>query len=136
MSRKPLLILPVLSLFAVLAGCAGPIPRANPSQALVRLGAQSPDQLVAESQDGKAPADVRYFELASGAHDLQVQLDKSGDDEPDQSICHATLHYDGFHAGEQYMLQESSLGKALRLDLYDAQGNALAPTAAFHCFPS
>lgn len=135
MSRARYLAIPLLSLFAVLAGCAGPMPKPNPSEAWVSLQEETPEVLLAEKLDGQRLDDGRFFEVPPGAHSLQVQLYDNLDSNASQ-LCDATLKYDGFQAGGHYRLEETSLGREFRAKLYDGQGHKLAETDHFSCMPS
>ncbi|MDF3931260.1 hypothetical protein, partial [Pseudomonas citronellolis] len=110
MTRAGYLAVPLLSLFALLAGCAGPMPRPDPARAWVSLGEETPEVLMAERLDGQRLDDGRFFEVPPGAHSLQVQLYDNQDSNASQ-LCDATLKYDGFRAGDHYRLEETSLGR-------------------------
>ena len=110
MSLKPLLLVPVLGFVCLLSACAGPIPKADPSQAWIGLQEEAPNDLMAERVDGKRVDDGRYFEVTPGDHRLDVTLfeDEPGDD--NQQDCQGRIEYKHFKAGEHYTLVESSLG--------------------------
>ena len=74
MSLKPLLLVPVLGFVCLLSACAGPIPKADPSQAWIGLQEEAPNDLMAERVDGKRVDDGRYFEVTPGDHRLDVTL--------------------------------------------------------------
>lgn len=135
MSRSLLPSLALLSLLGSLGACAGrePVPRQD--LARVDLGQEAPNQLYAVALDGRPVSDVRYFDVAPGSHQLAVELDKSGDDSPDQGLCKARLNYAGFVAGQHYRLRESSQGSRLVVRLYDAGGQPLDDPQPLSCFP-
>ena len=62
--------------------CAGPIPKADPSEAWIGLKEEAPNDLMAERVDGKRVDDGRFFEVPPGAHRLDVTLfeEEPGDD--------------------------------------------------------
>ncbi|SDI69709.1 hypothetical protein [Pseudomonas panipatensis] len=134
MSHLSRLSIPALSLVALLAGCAGPMPKPDPSEAWVSLGEETPNVLMAEKLDGMNLSDGRFFEVPAGAHDLEVQLYDNSDSNA-QEVCDATLRYDGFVPGARYHLQETSLGREFQARLYDAKGKQVAETDNFRCIP-
>lgn len=135
MSRSLLPSLALLSLLGSLGACAGREPAPNPALARVDLGQEAPNQLYAVALDGRPVSDLRYFDVAPGSHRLAVELDKSGDDSPDQGLCKARLDYPGFVAGQHYRLRQSSLGGRLVVRLYDGAGRPLDDPQPLSCFP-
>ncbi|KAF1051661.1 MAG: hypothetical protein GAK43_02300 [Stenotrophomonas maltophilia] len=135
MKRTAALTLPLLSLFAILAGCAGPMPKPDPSEAWVSLHEENPEVMMADRLDGKRLEDGRFFEVPPGAHALQVQLYDEQDSNAEQ-LCGATLRYNQFHAGARYRLEETSLGRQFTARLYDGKGKEVAETSDFSCAPS
>jgi hypothetical protein len=135
MSLKPFLLIPALSAVLLLSACAGPMPKADPSEAWIGLKEEAPNDLLAERVDGKRVDDGRFFEVTPGDHRLDVTLfeDEPGDD--DQQDCQGRVHYKHFKAGEHYTLVESSLGMTVRATLKDAQGHEVAATQDFNCMP-
>ncbi|KAF1051662.1 MAG: hypothetical protein GAK43_02301 [Stenotrophomonas maltophilia] len=127
---------PVLSLFALLAGCAGQEPAPSAGLARVDLGQEAPNQLFTLALDGQPVHDLRYFDVPPGPHRLSVQLDRSGDDSPAQAQCQAMVEYAGFSAGQRYRLAERATGRGLVVRLYDDQGHALGDPLPLHCYPS
>ncbi|CDF84374.1 hypothetical secreted protein [Pseudomonas knackmussii B13] len=135
MSRKLLPSLALLSLLGSLGACAGREPAPRPDLARVDLGQEAPNQLYAVALDGRPVKDLRYFDVGPGSHRLAVELDKSGDDSPDQGLCKASLDYPGFVAGQHYRLRESTLGSRLVVRLYGADGQPLDDPQPLSCFP-
>jgi hypothetical protein len=133
MSSKSLLLIPALSLVALLSGCAGPIPKSDPSKAWVGLQEDPQSSLLAENVDGKRLNDGRYFELTPGAHKLDVALFTDGPGDNNQERCVASLKFSNFKAGEHYLLVESSLGEEHRAELVDSHGQQLGKTKDFNC---
>ncbi|MDF3931261.1 hypothetical protein [Pseudomonas citronellolis] len=127
--------LALLSLIGALGACAGREPAPHAELARVDLGQEAPNQLYARSVDGHAVTDLRYFDVAPGRHELAVELDKSGDDSPDQGLCKARLSYPAFAAGQHYRLRESTLGSRLVVRLYDGAGQPLGDPQPLACFP-
>mgnify|MGYP003579517849 CR=1 FL=1 len=74
MSLKPLLLIPALGAVLLLSACAGPIPKADPSEAWIGLKEEAPNDLMAERVDGKRVDDGRFFEVPPGDHRLDVSL--------------------------------------------------------------
>lgn len=135
MSLKPLLLIPALSAVLLLSACAGPMPKADPSEAWIGLQEEAPNDLMAERVDGKNINDGRYFEVKPGAHRLDVTLfeEEAGDD--NQQDCRGHVTYGNFKAGEHYTLVESSLGTTVRAELKDGHGKEVAQTEDFSCMP-
>lgn len=135
MSLKPLLLIPALSVVLLLSACAGPMPKADPSEAWIGLQEEAPNDLMAERLDGKRVDDGRYFEVTPGAHRLDVTLfeEEAGDD--NQQDCQGRVQYDHFKAGEHYTLVETSLGTTVRAELKDGHGKEVAQTQDFNCMP-
>lgn len=133
MSSKSLLLIPMLSLVALLSACAGPMPKADPSEAWISLQEEPQGSLLAEDVDGKRLNDGRYFEVAPGAHKLDVTLFVDGAGDSNQEDCHARVNFDQFKAGEHYKLVESSLGLEYRASLFDSHGNQVGKTKDFNC---
>ena len=135
MSLKPLLLIPALSVVLLLSACAGPMPKADPSEACIGLQEEAPNDLMAERLDGKRVDDGRYFEVTPGAHRLDVTLfeEEAGDD--NQQDCQGRVQYDHFKAGEHYTLVETSLGTTVRAELKDGHGKEVAATQDFNCMP-
>ncbi len=135
MSFKPLLLIPALGAVLLLSACAGPIPKADPSEAWIGLREEAPNDLLAERVDGKRVDDGRYFEVTPGDHRLDVTLyeEEPGDDY--QRDCQGRVEYQGFKAGEHYTLVESSLGTTVRASLKDGHGKEVAATQDFNCMP-
>ena len=54
MTLKPLMLIPTLGLVCLLSACAGPVPKADPSQAWIGLQGESSDDLLALERAAKA----------------------------------------------------------------------------------
>ncbi|EZI28076.1 hypothetical protein [Pseudomonas extremaustralis] len=135
MSLKPFLLIPALGAVLLLSACAGPIPKADPSEAWIGLKEEAPNDLMAERVDGKRVDDGRFFEVTPGNHRLDVTLfeEEPGDD--NQRDCQGSVEYKHFKAGEHYTLMESSLGTTVRASLEDGHGKEVAATQDFSCMP-
>jgi len=133
MSLKPLLLLPGLGLVCLLSACAGPLPKADPQQAWIDLAPESPNDLLADSVDGKRLNDGRYFQVSPGQHRLQMALLQGANGNSAQPDCLGRLDYVGFQAGGHYRLVESSQGQDVSAELLDAQGRQVAQSRPFSC---
>ena len=135
MSFKPLLLIPALGVVLLLSACAGPIPKADPSEAWIGLKEEAPNDLMAERVDGHRVDDGRYFEVTPGDHRLDVTLfeEEPGDD--NQQDCQGRVEYKNFKAGENYTLGGYSLGTTVRAVLKDGRGKEVAATQDFSCMP-
>ncbi|AZE84661.1 lipoprotein, putative [Pseudomonas orientalis] len=135
MSPRTLLLIPTLAAVVLLSACAGPMPKADPSQAWIGLKEEAPNDLLAERVDGQRVDDGRYFEVSPGDHRLDVTLfeEEPGDD--NQQDCQGRVEYKHFKAGEHYTLEESSLGTTIRAALKDGHGKEVAATQDFNCMP-
>jgi hypothetical protein len=135
MNAKSLLLLPLLGVVAVLSACAGPMPKADPSEAWIGLQEEPSGVLMAEDLDGKRLNDGRYFDVKPGAHTLDVNLIVEGSGDDGQVDCQAAIRFNQFKAGEQYKLVESSLGEEYRVKLEDSHGHQLGHSKDFTCVP-
>lgn len=134
MSSKSLLLIPMLSLVALLSACAGPMPKADPSEAWISFQEEPQGTLLAEDVDGKRLNDGRYFEVTPGAHKLDMTLFVAGGPgDSNQEDCRARVNFDQFKAGEHYTLVESSLGQEYRASLVDSHGKQVSKTQDFTC---
>jgi hypothetical protein len=135
MTLKPLLLIPALGLACLLSACAGPMPQPDPREAWIDLQQEAPNDLMAERVDGQKIDDGRYFEVAPGAHRLDVTLFEEPAGDSNQEDCSGHLRYEHFQAGEHYRLVESSLGQAVTAQLLDSHGKRLASAEDFNCLP-
>ncbi|MGH8416450.1 MAG: hypothetical protein ACRER8_04040 [Pseudomonas sp.] len=135
MKAKSLMLVPVLSLIALLSACAEPMPKADPSEAWIGLQEEPSGVLMAEDLDGKRLNDGRYFDVKPGTHKLDVDLivERNGDD--GQMNCEAGISFDQFKAGERYTLVEASLGEEYRVKLEDSHGHQIGRSKDFSCMP-
>lgn len=135
MNAKSLLLVPLLGLVAVLSACAGPMPKADPSEAWIGLQEEPSGVLMAEDLDGKRLNDGRYFDAKPGAHTLDVELIVAGNGDDGQMNCGAGIRFHQFKAGEHYKLVESSLGEEYRVKLEDSSGHQIGQSKDFTCMP-
>jgi hypothetical protein len=135
MNAKSLLLVPLLGLVAVLSACAGPMPKADPSEAWIGLQEEPSDVLMAEDLDRKRLNDGRYFDVKPGAHTLAVELIVEGNGDDGQMNCDAGIRFDQFRAGEHYKLVESSLGEEYWVKLEDSSGHQIGHSKDFTCMP-
>jgi len=135
MTLKPLMLIPTLGLAVLLSACAGPLPKADPSEAWIGLQDEAPNDLLAEKVDGKSINDGRFFEVTPGAHKLDVMLVEISVGDGNQEDCSGQVSYQQFRAGEHYKLVESSLGQEVSARLVDSHGKEVAHTGDFQCMP-
>ncbi|MDB5982997.1 MAG: hypothetical protein JWQ69_4012 [Pseudomonas sp.] len=135
MSSKSWLLIPMLGLVAVLSGCAGPMPKADPNEALITLkGSQG--SLLADDVDGQRISDGRYFEVTPGAHKLDMTLFVAGMGYANQEDCQVQVNFQDFKAGEHYQVVETGSGVDYRASLFDSQGHQVGQTRNFTCMES
>jgi hypothetical protein len=135
MRNQSLLLIPMLSVVALLSACAGPMPKADPSEAWIGLQEEPSGTLMAEDIDGKRLNDGRYFEVTPGSHKLDVNLIVEGSGDDGQVDCQTGIKFDQFKAGEHYKLVESSLGEEYSVKLEDSHGHQLGHSKDFTCMP-
>ncbi|WP_397458462.1 hypothetical protein AB3464_28160 [Pseudomonas asplenii] len=135
MTLKPLMLILTLGLAVLLSACAGPLPKADPSEAWIGLQDEAPNDLLAEKVDGKSINDGRFFEVTPGAHKLDVMLVEIPVGDGNQEDCSGQVSYQQFRAGEHYKLVESSLGDEVSARLVDSHGKEVAHTGDFQCMP-
>lgn len=133
MGKRWGLALPLLGALGVLAGCAGPMPKASPDEAWVSLREEPTTTLMAETLDGKRLGDGRYFEVPKGQHTLGSTLYVEGDGDSNGSACNANVIYKDFKPGKHYTLVESSLGQQYMLTLYNSANKPVAQTSDIDC---
>ncbi|WP_213880848.1 hypothetical protein [Pseudomonas sp. dw_358] len=134
MQSKSLLLVPLLSAVCLLSACAGPMPKADPSEAWIGLRDDVNSVVLAEKVDGQKIADGRFFEVQPGTHDLGVMAyDDGGSDST--LTCTGDIHYSGFKAGHRYRLVESSLGENFSANLVNQNGKTVASSTNFDCMP-
>lgn len=127
------LVVPLAGALLILAGCAGPMPKASPDEAWVSLREEPATTLMAETLDGQRLHDGRFFEVPAGKHRLGATLFVEGDGDSNGEICNASVAYDTFKAGGHYTLVESSLGQTYTLTLYNKANKELAQTSETSC---
>jgi hypothetical protein len=133
--------LTLLSAALVLSACASPLPAPDPSQAWVELRSHAGTLLMADRLDGQRLNDGRYFQVPSGAHELQSRFQfevntgggQDGMSEPRQVTCEIRLRYDNFEAGQRYRLEARPLQMKAQAWLYDGQRNVLARGKVLRC---
>lgn len=132
MQSKSLLLVPLLSAVCLLSACAGPMPKADPSEAWIGLRDDVNSVVLAQQVDGHKVEDGRFFEVKPGGHDLAViAYDDGGSDST--LTCTGDIHYDGFKAGHRYRLVESSLGENFTANLVNQNGKTVAHAGNFSC---
>ncbi|MEO6677837.1 MAG: hypothetical protein ABIO21_10710 [Pseudomonas sp.] len=133
MTFKPLLMLPGLGLVCLLSACAGPEPKADPSEAWIGLQQSGNTNVLAEKLDGQRVDDGRYFEVRPGVHRLEVTLIRGTDGNSAEPICSGRLDYSHFQAGERYQMNTSSEGLSASASLVDSHGKQVAQSDSFQC---
>lgn len=132
-------LLPLAAL-ALLAACAGPLPRPDPAQAWIELhGALPSDLLMAERLDGRRLDDGRYFQVSPGAHRLVVSYrfevaagSLFGIDRFTR-LCYLQIDYPQFAAGQRYRIEARNWRSSTESWLSDASGKRLAEGRELIC---
>ncbi len=129
-----------VAVLATLAGCSiTPLPPVNPQQAWVDMTMLGGKVIMAERLDGVRLNDGRYFQVTPGSHDLMVRYDfeiYAGGlimMEPDERTCYINVRYDGFQAGQRYLLEARTLGLNPSVRLYDSSKKVVAEDRAVNC---
>lgn len=131
----------LLSSVLVLSACASPLPSPDPSQAWVELRSNAGTLLMADRLDGQRLNDGRYFQVPTGAHELQARFQfevnsgggQDGLSEPRQVTCEIRIRHDNFVAGQRYRLEARPMQMKAQAWLYDAQRNVLARGKVLRC---
>lgn len=131
----------LLSSVLVLSACASPLPSPDPSQAWVELRSNAGTLLMADRLDGQRLNDGRYFQVPTGAHELQARFQfevnsgggQDGLSEPRQVTCEIRVRHDNFVAGQRYRLEARPMQMKAQAWLYDAQRNVLARGKVLRC---
>ncbi len=126
-------------LFLLLAGCAGPLPAADPGQAWIDLTHLEPtDNLLSERLDGQWLDDGRYFQVQPGAHRLEVRFTfkPSGSSwgPYNQQECLLDIRYAGFRAGLHYRINAFTMGFTPHVVLQDDRQQDLAEARLVFCW--
>ena len=132
----------ILSLL-LLAGCASPLPAADPQQAWVDLRPLPGQVLMADELDRRDLRDGRYFQMAPGAHELllRYQFERPGSGGlsdpgggPVWITCQLRITYEHFAAGQRYQIDARPIsGYRAQAWLRDAQGQVLARAQVLRC---
>ena len=136
--------LPLLLSLLTLGACASPLPAADPQQAWIELYASAGYTLMAHKLDDQRWPDGRYFQVAPGAHQLEVRfqfevpggggnLNFGGG--PIQMTCHLRFRYHDFAAGQRYRLEARPLSNRAQGWLYGANRQVLARAEVLRCNP-
>jgi hypothetical protein len=132
--------LALLLLSGMLVACAGPLPPRDPQLAWIDLHAAAGHTLMADRLDGERVNDGRYFQVAPGAHDLQLrfqyEVNGGGAEEPSEPrliTCLVRIRYDGFAAGQRYRVEARPLAMRAQAWLYDGQRQLLAGGKVLRC---
>jgi hypothetical protein len=132
---QSILTIAAIGMTCVLAGCAGPMPKADPSLASISLHDAVPDAMFAQQVDGQTVKDNRYFAVPAGQHQLSVMLLHVKYQNKDNS-CVASVNYPSFTAGARYHMVEATHGPDISVHLDDAQGHTLATAKDVDCMAS
>ena len=134
--------LPLSCSLLALAACASPLPQPAADQAWVELPPRGGYTLMAHRLDDQRWPDGRYFQVAPGAHQLDVRFQfevaggGGGDEfngEPLQMTCHLRFAYDGFAAGQRYRIEARPLQYKAQGWLYGADRQVLARAKVLRC---
>lgn len=133
--------LALLSAVLVLSACASPLPAPDPNQAWVELRSEPGSLLMADRLDDQRLNDGRYFQVPTGAHELQARFQfevssgggLDGTAEPRQVTCEIRVRYDNFVAGQRYRLEARPMQMKAQAWLYDGQRNVLARGKILRC---
>jgi hypothetical protein len=133
--------LPLLISLLALGACASPLPPADPQQAWVDLYTSAGYTLMAHRQDDKQSRDGRYFQVAPGAHELEVrfQFEVAGggggefSNEPIQMTCHLRFRYADFAAGQRYRIEARPMQYKAQGWLYGEGRQVLARGEVLRC---
>jgi hypothetical protein len=125
----------------VLSACASPLPAPDPNQAWVELRSEPGSLLMADRLDEQRLNDGRYFQVPTGAHELQARFQfevssgggLDGTAEPRQVTCEIRVRYDNFVAGQRYRLEARPMQMKAQAWLYDGQRNVLARGKILRC---
>ncbi|WP_263143693.1 hypothetical protein [Pseudomonas sp. RIT-PI-AD] len=126
-----------------LSACASStLPTPDPQQAWIDVYATPGQTVSATRQDGQPAGDARYFQVAPGAHELQVRYQyevnsasRDGVSESMQITCQLRVSYEGFVAGQRYRLEVRPLVLKAQGYLFDAQRRLLARAEVLRCGP-
>lgn len=135
---RALLLLAALTL---LGACAGPLSQPDPQQAWIDFRTEPGELLMAETADGRRMNDGRYFQLAPGAHRLEVTyrfevlIGPLFTSDPVNMLCYLRLDYANFAAGQRYRLHARHWQFQTESWLEDANGQRLADGQEWHCIP-
>ncbi|MGI4838791.1 MAG: hypothetical protein ACRYF9_14335 [Janthinobacterium lividum] len=135
MNAKWRVLIPLLGMVGLLAGCAGPMPKPDPNDAWVGLHEEPDAVLMAADLDGKRLNDGRYFEVPPGKHRLDMTLIVDGVGDNDEQNCSARVDFGQFKAGGHYSLVESSLGEDYTVKLEDSKGKQIGHASDVTCLP-
>jgi len=133
MTFKPLMLIPTLGLALLLSACAGPMPKADPSEAWIGLQNEAPNDMLAEKVDGQKIDDGRFFEVPPGAHKLDVMLVEMPWGDGNQQDCSGEVSFNQFKAGKRYHLVESGSGVDVGAELVNDHGVTVAQSRKFSC---
>lgn len=133
MNTKWRVLLPILGMVGLLGGCAGPMPKADPSEAWVGLKEEPDAVLMAADMDGQRLSDGRYFEVPPGQHHLDLTLIIDGVGDSDERNCQARVDFKQFKAGGHYTVVESSLGEEYSVKLQDSKGKTIGHASEVTC---
>ncbi len=124
------------ALLIVCSACAAPVSEHDPRMAWVDVQAQAGHQLSAQRMDGDKVTDARYFQVASGGHQLQVRLtyDRGGHSRSgSQRRCLIDITYPDFSAGQSYSIRALAKGWTVRAWLYSSDGQRLVESKPIRC---
>lgn len=132
--------LALLGAVLVLTACASPLPPKDPNHAWIELRSPAGSLLMADRLDGQRLQDGRFFQVPSGAHELQARLQfevnggggLDGSNEPRTITCEIRVRHD-FSAGQAYRLEARPMQMKAQSWLYDGQRTLLARGKITRC---
>lgn len=119
------------ALLPLLAACAAPLPGHDPQMAWVELYTAPGHILMAERLDGQRLNDGRYYQVTPGAHVLEMRFVyelSTGFEEPARIHCRLKVAYEGFQAGQRYLLEVRPVLRKAAAKMTDAQGAIVVRT--------
>lgn len=120
-------------ILAGLTACATEATPLKDGQAQVNLKSQLGDEMIARRLDDQRAENFKRFFVSPGEHTMEVGVVKRGYQETHRT-CLATLTYNDFVQSQNYdLVQTSSLGGGVVVELIDSNGNTVARNDKVAC---